>query len=81
MSHLRVLICRVDDNDPDRMMELASYDMPEVDVTTLDGETALDDLEATTNEVGHEILRHLLRAQWEAVDEELAGQYRQRLST
>jgi hypothetical protein len=80
MSHLRVLICRVDDNDSDRMMELASFDMPEVDVTTLDGETALDDLEATTNEVGHEILRRLLQAQWEAVDEELAGQYRQRFS-
>jgi len=36
MSHLRALICRVDDNDPERMVELASFDMPEVDVTTLD---------------------------------------------
>ena len=78
MSRIRVLICRVDDRDPDQMTELASFDVPGVDVSALDAETALDDLEATTNEVGHAILRHLLQAQWEEVDEELVRQYRQR---
>jgi hypothetical protein len=80
MSHIRVLICEVDDEDPSKMTELASFDMPEVDVTALDAETALDDLEATTDEVGHEILRRLLQAQWEGIDEELVAQYRQRFS-
>lgn len=77
MSRIRVLICRVDDRDPDQMTELARFDMLEVDVSALDAETALDDLEATTHEVGHAILRHLLQARWEEVDEELVRQYRQ----
>ncbi|MFQ5856020.1 MAG: hypothetical protein ACE5LU_10290 [Anaerolineae bacterium] len=40
MSHIRVLICRVDDRAPDQMTELACFDMPEVDVSALDAETA-----------------------------------------
>ena len=80
MSHIRVLICRVDDETPDSMTELASFDMPEVDVSLLEAETALDNLEATTHEVGQMILRHLLQAQWEEIDEELVKQYRQHFS-
>ena len=80
MSHIRVLLCQVDDEDPNKMTELASFDMPEVDATALNAETALDDLEATTGEVGQRILHCLLQAQWEEIDEKLAAQYRQRFS-
>jgi len=80
MSQICVLICRVDEQDPDRMTELARFDMPEVDVTSLNPETALDELEATTREIGYAVLRRLLQARWEAIDEELAEAYRQRFS-
>jgi hypothetical protein len=80
MSYIRVLICRVDDENDDQMTELASVDMPEVDISTLKPETALDELEATTYEQGQAILRRLLQAQWAGIDEVLAEQYRQRFS-
>ena len=80
MSRIRVLICRVDDGAAKQMTELAGFDMPETDVSALNAETALDDLEATAKEVGQAILRHLLEAQWEEIDEELVRQYRQLFS-
>ncbi len=80
MSQICVLICRVDEQNPDRMTELARFDMPEVDVTSLNPETVLDELEATTREIGYAVLRRLLQARWEAIDEELAEAYRQRFS-
>jgi hypothetical protein len=80
MSHIRVLICRVDEQNDDAMTELACFDLAEVDVAGLEPETALDDLEASTQEVGYAILRRLLQAQWEAIDENLAEEYRQRFS-
>ena len=45
MSHIRVLICRVDDPASDQMTALAAFDLPETDLTTIKPETALDDLE------------------------------------
>ena len=63
MSHIRVLICRVDDPDGDQMTELAAFDLPEADATALQPETALDDLETTTHETGNAILRRVLQAQ------------------
>lgn len=80
MSHIRVLICRVDDDKDDEMSELASFDLPQVDVTTLRPQTALDDLEASVQERGYTILRRLFEAQWEQIDESLAEQYRQGFS-
>ncbi len=80
MSQIRVLICRIDEQNPDQMTELARFDVPEVDVTALNPETALDELEATTREIGYAVLRRLLQARWEAIDEELAEEYRQRFS-
>ena len=42
MSHIRVLICRVDDPTSDQMTELAAFDLPPTDVAALQPETALD---------------------------------------
>lgn len=80
MRCIRVLICRVDDNNEDQMTELASFAMPEVDLSPWKPETALDELEATPYEQGPAILRRLLQAQWAGLDKALAEQYCQRFS-
>ncbi len=59
MSHIRVLICRVDDPAT---------------------ETALDDLETTTQATGNAILKRVLQAQWDTIDATLVEQHRQRFS-
>ena len=80
MSHIRVLICRVDDPASDQMTELAAFDLPPTDVTALQPETALDDLETTTQDIGTAILRRTLQAQWDLIDAELTEQHRQAFS-
>jgi hypothetical protein len=80
MSHIRVLICRVDDPDADQMTELAAFDLPTANITALQPETALDDLETTTHDTGNAILRRVLQAQWDTLDAQVTEQYRQRFS-
>ena len=77
MSHIRVLICRVDDPASDQMTALAAFDLPETDLTTLKPETALDDLETTTHTTGNAILQRALQAQWDVIDDQLTVQHRQ----
>ncbi len=78
MRHIRVLVCEVDDTTPDTMRELAAFDLPPVEVATLQPATALDDLEHTTHTLGTAVLRRVLQAQWETIDAQLAEEYRQR---
>ncbi len=80
MSHIRVLICRVDDPASDQMTELAAFDLPPADVSELQPETALDDLETTTHETGNAILRRTFQAQWDLIDAELTDTHRQSFS-
>jgi hypothetical protein len=80
MSHLRVIICRVDDSSDDQMTELASFDLVEPKISEMEADRALDEMEATTARVGHQVLRELFRAQWEEVDQILVEQYRQDFS-
>jgi len=80
MSHIRVLICRVDDPTSEQMTELAAFDLPVTDVTALQPETALDNLEIVTQETGNAILRRTLQAQWDLIDAELTEQHRQAFS-
>ena len=77
MSRIRILVVKVDDENPDAMSELASFDMPEADIDTLQPETALDDLEASTYEIGTKALRKVLQARWEEWDKQLADKTRQ----
>lgn len=58
MSQLRILICRVDDNDENKMTEIASFDVPEREASSLEAETALDEIENDTHQVGQQILVH-----------------------
>ncbi len=80
MSHIRVLICRVDDPASDQMTELAAFDLPATDVSTLQPETALDELETAIHETGTVILRRTLQAQWDLIDTELTEHHRQSFS-
>ena len=81
MSHLRVLICRVDDEEqPDQMTELHSFDMPDIETESLKPETTLDEMEAGVLTIGQEVMRHLLRSQWEEIDKLLVKQYQERFS-
>ena len=80
MSHICVLICRVDDPSSHQMTELAAFDLPTQDPTTLQPETALDDLETATHETGNAILRRVLQAHWEMLDAQLTALYRQQCS-
>ncbi len=80
MSHIRVLICRVDDPSSDQMTELAAFDLPAPDPAALQPNTTLDDLEVTTHQTGNAILRRVLQAQWETLDATLVEQHRQHFS-
>ncbi len=80
MSHIRVLICRVDDLTSDQMTELAAFDLPATDVSILQAETALDELETTTHETGNAILRRTLQAQWDLIDAALTEEHRRAFS-
>lgn len=81
MSHLRVLICRVDDEaKPDQMTELYSIDLPAADPGQMQPETALDQLETEVLTVGQDVMRRLIRLQWEEVDRLLVEAYQQRFS-
>jgi len=75
MRHIRVLICQVDDGSPDLMSEVACFDLATADVASLQPETALDALEASTQETGTAILRRLLHAQWEEIDAALVARH------
>ena len=77
MSRIRLLVVKVDDENPDAMSELARFDMPEMDLDTLQPETTLDTLEASTYEIGTAALKRVIQARWEEVDKQLADQYRQ----
>ena len=81
MSHLRVLICRVEDEtQPDQMTELHSIDLPGLDLGQMQAETALDELETEVLTVGQNVMRHLMKLQWEEVDRLLVEAYQQRFS-
>ncbi len=45
MSHIRVLICPVDDPASDQMTELAASELPALDVTALQSTTVPSDLQ------------------------------------
>jgi len=72
MSHLRVLICRVEDED-DQMTELASVDLPAVRARR--SAEPLDTLETHVATVGQRLLAALCAVQWEEVDTHAVAEY------
>ena len=74
MARLCVLVCRVDDEEkPDELTALSRIDLPPVDPQELAPPTALDQLEGRAVHSGQEVIRRLLRHQWEALDQELTA--------
>jgi len=72
MSHLRVLICRVEDED-DQMTELASVDLPAVRARR--SAAPLDTLETHVATVGQRLLAALCAVQWDEVDTQAVAEY------
>lgn len=79
MSHLPLLLCRVDDPATDTLTELAGFDLPTPDVAALRPATALDDLKTTVQTTGNAVLCCLLQAAWDEIDAELAAAYRRQV--
>jgi hypothetical protein len=77
MSRFRIVIQRIDDEDPERVTELDRIDVPAPDLCSLRKETALDQLETQTLASGHEVMRHLLVRQWERVDQLLVEKHQE----
>jgi len=77
MGQLKVIICRVDEADENKLTELKSFDIPDIAVGELKAETGLDDLEKSTHQIGQHIVRHLLQRRWEEIDEALTKEKRQ----
>ena len=74
MARLCVLLCQVEDEEkPDELTQLSRIDLPPVDPQELAPPTALDQLEGRAVRSGQEVIRRLLRHQWEALDQELAA--------
>jgi len=72
MSHLRVLICRVED-EGDQMTELASVDLPAVRARR--SAAPLDTLETHVATVGQRLLAALCAVQWDEVDTQAVAEY------
>ena len=71
MSRLRVTICRVEDDEPDKTTELASFDLPQHEIDPLSMPQTLDDLEQQTYEIGNPILQKIMETRWEETDQKL----------
>jgi len=80
MRHIQVIIREVDDQTPEQPTDLATFDLPAINVAALQPATALDQLEANAHTVGTQILQRLVQTQWDVVDATRAEQYRERLS-
>jgi hypothetical protein len=78
VSHIRVLICRVDDGE--QMTELAASDLRGNQSLDLERRQTLDELEAQTHRTGNAILRELLQAQWALIDEQVTAAYIQQMA-
>ncbi len=73
MSRLRVLICRVDEDDDEQMTEVARVDLPAVPGQW--GDAPLDRLEAQVATAGQRLLGRLCELQWEEVDAQAVARY------
>jgi hypothetical protein len=75
VNRIRILVCCLNDSEPECMTELAAFELPQPNLTSGDIEATLDHLEAVTLEIGHLALRVALQAQWGMVDAQLVAAY------
>jgi hypothetical protein len=80
ISHIRVLLCRLDDPASHQLSQLAAFELSAADAATLQPDAALDALQTTTHTRATAMLRRVLQAQSQLLDAQLTAQYRQPLS-
>ena len=82
MTRFRILIQRVDieAGQPEQVTDLDLIEVAAPDAQLLHKDTALDQLEAQTLAQGHAVMRHLLKRQWESVDQQLVANYQELFS-
>ncbi len=79
MSRVRVVICRVEDEEAgERTTEGARFDLPETDLSVREAGTGRDALEEVTHQHGQAVLRGVLQAQGEATDAAAVAAHRRR---
>ncbi len=78
MRHIRVIVSQVDEEG--RSTELSQVDFPTDEVSALQPDTLFDDLEASTQETGNDVLRQVLQTRWATIDATVTEQYRHRVS-
>lgn len=71
MSRLRVTICRVEDDEPDKTTALTSFGLPQHEIYPLTMPQTLDDLELQTYEIGNPIIQKIMETRWEVTDQKL----------
>jgi hypothetical protein len=79
MKQLCLVLCEVDDTQPEQLRLLHRLDLPALDPQQLTPEHALDQLEAGAIATGQEITRQLLLHHWQQLDQQCAADA-QRLS-
>ena len=52
MERLGLFLCHYDDHHPDQLTQVAAFPLPTADVRVLQPETALDEMETTTQQIG-----------------------------
>jgi hypothetical protein len=78
MSQLVMMIARIDDFDnPGQLTEIWRQTMPTVELTGLEPEQYLNEVEETVLEVGWAAMRQLLVEQWCLTDQLLVARFRQ----
>lgn len=80
MSHLRLLLCRVEDDHPEQMTQIAAVDLPQTQLSDFTSQTCLDTIEERTLQAGQALMRPLFEEQWNEVDTLLTQQTRQDFS-
>ncbi len=69
MGRLRVVLWQVEDDETgEHETEGGRFELPGTDLAAVAPGTALDVIEAHTQQTGQAILRRVLQAQWEAAD-------------
>lgn len=77
MGHLCITIGWVEEEDTQApSSEISRIDLPTLESTSLPMEKGLNVLEQQTLTIGHQVMRELLKAQWEIADQQQVESYR-----
>lgn len=75
MSHLSVMIVRVDDENPEKLTEIWRRSLPQIILEGLAAEKYLDEMEGTVLDVGREMNQNLFLEHWRLTDQAFTTRY------